>query len=85
MGMRFTYRFLRAGVAIPADVDTLVRLTEGTTIDIEVSVEPFGPDGSIGEPVPYLPTRSGALSLATAESALTPRILAISGRDTGCR
>lgn len=65
VGLRFTYQFLLAGVPIATDATTPVRLTDGSIIDIAVRVEQFGPDGSVGEPALYLPTRPSVLASAT--------------------
>jgi hypothetical protein len=68
VGLRFAYRFLLAGEAIPADSDTRRRLTDGSTIDLEVSMESFGPGGPLADAVPYLPAGSAALKPATIRS-----------------
>jgi hypothetical protein len=68
VGLRFTYRFLLAGKEITGDADALVRLTDGATVDIEVTVASFGPEGPLADAVPYLPARAARLAPATIRS-----------------
>jgi hypothetical protein len=72
VGVRFEYRFLLDGAPISGDTETLVPVNFGDAIDVEVAVEPYGPDGSLTKPVRYLPsTRPGGLSSATLRSLVS--------------
>jgi hypothetical protein len=48
VGMRFYYQLKKSGKQIPADETPLFELhiVDGVTIDLEVQIESFGPDGS---------------------------------------
>jgi hypothetical protein len=61
-GLRFRYQYFLSGAPISDDPAMVVRLPEGATVDVLVWLEPFGPDGALGTPTPYLPGRSGPLS-----------------------
>jgi hypothetical protein len=62
VGVRFRYRYLRAGEQIASSSNSVLDLVEGDVVDIEVTVEPFGPDGTLADPVSFLPERDFALS-----------------------
>jgi hypothetical protein len=47
MGIRLYYRLLKGGQPIPDGPLTLSNIKDGTTIDLEVRAEPFGPSGSL--------------------------------------
>ncbi|WP_194918981.1 toll/interleukin-1 receptor domain-containing protein [Catenulispora rubra] len=73
VGVRFSYRYRLGGEALAADSDSdsdagsgsgsdvPLALAEGDVVDIEVVVEPFGPDGALADPVSFLPTRDYAI------------------------
>ena len=63
VGVRFSYRYQLGGEALAAapDSDTPLALAEGDVVDIEVVVEPFGPDGALADPVSFLPGRDYAI------------------------
>ena len=67
VGVRFSYRYQLGGEALavdsadPADSDVPLALAEGDVVDIEVVVEPFGPDGALSDPVSFLPGRDYAI------------------------
>jgi len=62
VGVRFGYRYLLRDMAIEPESGSVPALAEGDVIDIEVTVVPFGPGGSIAEPVSFLPEREQAVS-----------------------
>lgn len=61
VGVRFSYRYQHAGELFAEDSDVVLGLTEGDVVDIEVVVEPFGPDGALADPVSFLPGRDYAI------------------------
>jgi len=61
VGVRFGYRYRHAGEQLVEDSDVPLGLAEGAVIDIEVVVEPFGPEGALADPVSFLPGRDYAL------------------------
>ena len=61
VGVRFGYRYRHSGEQLVEDSDVPLGLTEGAVIDIEVVVEPFGPDGALSDPVSFLPGRDYAI------------------------
>ncbi|MEY9859671.1 hypothetical protein ABH935_005304 [Catenulispora sp. GAS73] len=65
VGVRFSYRYQLGGAALVADSDSHfdapLALAEGDVVDIEVVVEPFGPDGALADPVSFLPARDYAI------------------------
>ena len=75
VGVRFSYRYQLGGAALVADPDpdsgsesgseshsgAPLALAEGDVVDIEVVVEPFGPDGALADPVSFLPDRDYAI------------------------
>ncbi|MEZ0109120.1 hypothetical protein ABH920_003130 [Catenulispora sp. EB89] len=63
VGVRFSYRYQLGGEALAAapDSDAPLALAEGDVVDIEVVVEPFGPDGALADPVSFLPERDYAI------------------------
>ena len=61
VGVRFSYRYQLGGEALAADSGVPLALAEGDVVDIEVVVEPFGPDGALADPVSFLPGRDYAI------------------------
>jgi hypothetical protein len=61
VGVRFSYRYKHAGAELAADSDVPLGLAEGDVVDIEVIVEPFGPNGALADPVSFLPGRDYAI------------------------
>lgn len=61
VGVRFAYRYQHSGEQLDAESDAPLRLDEGDVVDIEVVVEPFGPDGALSDPVSFLPGRDYAI------------------------
>ena len=61
VGVRFSYRYQLAGEELAADSNVPLALAEGDVVDIEVVVEPFGPDGALADPVSFLPGRDYAI------------------------
>lgn len=61
VGVRFGYRYQHAGEQLVEDSDVPLGLAEGAVIDIEVVVEPFGPEGALADPVSFLPGRDYAI------------------------
>lgn len=61
VGIRFRYRYQLTGSPIDQDSDEPLALAEGDVVDIEVLVEPFGPDGALADPVSFLPGRDYAI------------------------
>jgi hypothetical protein len=61
VGVRFGYRYQHAGERLDADSDVPLGLGEGDVVDVEVVVEPFGPDGALSDPVSFLPGRDFAI------------------------
>jgi hypothetical protein len=61
VGVRFSYRYQFGGEALAADSDVPLALAEGDVVDVEVVVEPFGPDGALSDPVSFLPGRDYAI------------------------
>jgi hypothetical protein len=57
VGVRFRYRYLRDAELIAPDSTSVLGLVEGDVLDVEVTVEPFGPDGTLADPVAFLPDR----------------------------
>ncbi|WP_447002760.1 toll/interleukin-1 receptor domain-containing protein [Saccharothrix isguenensis] len=49
VGIRFGYELLRGGTPIPDDMAALTDLADGDTVDLEVRVESFGPDGTFAQ------------------------------------
>ncbi len=46
-GFRFHYRLSVHGRPLPGDPDAMVRLPDGTLVDLEIQAEPFGPGGAL--------------------------------------
>jgi hypothetical protein len=61
VGVRFGYRYRRDGEELAPESDVPLGLAEGDVVDIEVVVEPFGPDGALTDPVSFLPGRDYAI------------------------
>lgn len=61
VGVRFAYRYQHAGEQLVPDSDVPLGLAEGDVVDVEVVVEPFGPDGALTDPVSFLPGRDFAI------------------------
>ena len=61
VGVRFSYRYQHAGVQLDPRSDSPLGLAEGDVVDIEVVVEPYGPDGALSDPVSFLPGRDYAI------------------------
>jgi hypothetical protein len=61
VGVRFGYRYQLAGERLDPDSTIPLPLAEGDVVDIEVVVEPFGPDGALADPVSFLPGRDYAI------------------------
>lgn len=61
VGVRFGYLYHHAGEQLAEDSDVPLALAEGAIIDIEVVIEPFGPDGALADPVSFLPGRDYAI------------------------
>lgn len=61
VGVRFGYRYRHAGEELVTDSAVPLGLAEGDAVDIEVVVEPFGPDGALSDPVSFLPGRDFAI------------------------
>jgi len=61
VGVRFSYRYQYAGQQLAADSTAPLDLAEGDVVDVEVVVEPFGPDGALADPVSFLPDRDYAI------------------------
>lgn len=61
VGVRFAYRYRHAGESLTEDSDVPLALGDGDVVDIEVVVEPFGPDGALADPVSFLPGRDYAI------------------------
>lgn len=62
VGVRFGYRYLLRERPLDPESRAVPPLAEGDVIDIEVTVVPFGPGGSLAEPVSFLPDRERAVS-----------------------
>jgi hypothetical protein len=70
VGMHFDYRLTYAGEPIPAEKTLAdLRITDGATIQLEVQVEPFGPDGSFPR-VTYRKVAASGFSPALRRSLL---------------
>ena len=61
VGVRFGYRYRHAGEELVTDSAVPLGLAEGDVVDIEVVVEPFGPEGALSDPVSFLPGRDFAI------------------------
>jgi len=53
VGVRFRYQLVVDGGPLPATSADALRLTDGCVVELEVSVEPFGPDGALARPTGY--------------------------------
>lgn len=62
VGVRFGYRYLLRERPLDPESGDTPALADGDVIDIEVTVVPFGPGGSLAEPVSFLPEREQAVS-----------------------
>lgn len=70
VGMNFYYQIMKADVAIPLDGKiSQLGITDGTIIDLEVQLEPFGPEGSSPRVI-YRQGASAGLSPAMTRSLM---------------
>ncbi|WP_239340193.1 toll/interleukin-1 receptor domain-containing protein [Frankia sp. CiP3] len=70
VGIRFQYRLIIAGKPTPDDPAAALHLQDGCTVDLEVSVEPFGPTGPLAEGTTYRPGTPGTIPPATTRSLI---------------
>lgn len=68
VGVRFGYRYLLRRLSLDPESAAVPVLAEGDVIDIEVTVEPFGPGGALGGPVEFLPERDLPVSPAAVRA-----------------
>lgn len=81
VGVRFGYKYQHAGEQLVPDSDVPLRLAEGDVVDVEVIVEPFGPEGALADPVSFLPGRDFAIPPEMIRELCEKAIEHLTGED----